>query len=151
MPSPGSTTSTVMDFAAKLEESSSSFYEKLSSKFTGDKERFLSFAEESKKNRIDITRTYQETITDALEACFCFNDLNLGDYEILLTLGNITTYQDALKQAMKSERTTVEFYSKVAELSEGLLATIPMVFKRIAKKRKNRELILGSLVDNEKV
>jgi rubrerythrin len=147
----GATASTVIDFAGKLEETSSSFYEKLAEKFAENKEQFLSFAEESKKNKVLIIRTYQETITDALEACFCFKDLNLGDYKIPAALEKNPSYSDALKLAIKDEQIAVQFYSKIAELARGLLATIPMVFVKVAERRRNREFALKSLLDGGRI
>lgn len=139
------TASTVIDFAGRLEEESSNFYEELAAKFAENKEEFLSFAEESKKDKILILRTYQETITDALEACFCFKGLNLEDYVISTTLRKDTSCSVALKLAIDNEQKAVQFYSTIASLSKGLLATIPMAFKRVAEKRKNRQLTLRML------
>jgi rubrerythrin len=139
------TTSIVIDFAERLEEGSSDFYAALAGKCVENKEQFLSFAEESKKNKILILRTYQETITDALEACFCFKGLNLQDFVITKTLGKDVSCSAALKLAIDNEERAVQFYSTIAILSKGLLATIPMAFKRVAEKRKNRQLTLKSL------
>jgi rubrerythrin len=141
------TASTVIDFAGKLEEDSSRFYEELAAKFAENKEQFLSFAEESQKNKILILRTYQETITDALEACFCFKGLNLEEYVVSTTLGRDMSFSEALKLAIDNEQRTIQFYSTIANLSKGLLATIPMAFKRVAERRKNRELILRMLAN----
>jgi rubrerythrin len=139
------TASTVIDFAGKLEEDSSRFYEKLAAKFAENKEQFLFFVEESKKNKILILRTYQETITDALEACFCFKGLNLEDYVVSTTLGRDMSLSAALKLAIDNEQRAVQFYFTIANLSKGLLATIPMALKRVAERRKNRELTLRML------
>jgi rubrerythrin len=140
------TTSTVIDFAERLEEGSSDFYTALAQKCVDNEEQILSFAEESKKNKILILRTYRETITDALEACFCFKGLNLEDFEIVKTLGKDVSCSAALKLAIDNEQRAVQFYSTIADLSKGLLATIPMAFKRVAEKRKNRQLTLRTLV-----
>ena len=139
------TASAVISFAGKLEEDSSKFYETLAAKFAGNKEQFLSFAEESKKNKILILRTYQETITDALEACYCFKGLNLEDFVVSTTPERDMSFSEALKSAIDNEHTAVQFYSAIATLSRGLLATIPMAFKKVAEKRRNRELTLRML------
>jgi rubrerythrin len=139
------TASTVIDFAVKLEEDSSRFYEMLAAEFADNKEQFLSIAEESKKNKILILRTYRETITDALEACFCFRGLNLEDHVVSTTLGRDMSFSAALELAIDNEQRAVQFYSIIANLSEGLLATISVAFKRVAERRKNRELTLRML------
>lgn len=139
------TSSTVIDFAGRLEEDSSRFYEKFAEKFAENEEQFFSFAEESKKNKILIQRTYQETITDALEACFCFKGLNLENFVVSATLGSDMSFSAALKLAIDNEQRTVQFYSTIANLSKGLLGTIPMAFKKVAERRKNRELTLRAL------
>jgi rubrerythrin len=141
------TASTVIDFAGKLEEDSSIFYEMLAAKFVENKEQFLSFAEESKKNKILILRTYQETITDALEACFCFKGLNLEDYVVSTTLGRHMSCSAALKLAIDNEQRAVQFYSTIANLSKGLLGTIPMAFRKVAERRKSREMKLRMLAN----
>ena len=145
MPPQEATASTVIDFAERLEESSSNFYRALAQKCIENEEHFLSFAEESKKNKILILRTYQETITDALEACFCFKGLNLQDFVIPKTLGKDVSCSAALKLAIDNEERAVQFYSTIAILSKGLLATMPMAFKRVAEKRRNRQLTLKTL------
>ena len=139
------TASAVISFAGKLEEDSSKFYETLAAKFAGNKEQFLSFAEESRKSKILILRTYQETITDALEAGFCFKVLNLENYMISTTLGKAMSFSAALKLAIDTEQKAFQFYSTITDISKGLLATITMAFKRVAERRKNRELTLRML------
>jgi len=93
-----------------------------------------------------IIRTYQETITDALEACFSFEGLNLSDYQAETTLTEGMSYEDALKMAINLEEKTAKFYSDVAEQSGSLLATIPRIFRKVAEKRKKRECELKSLL-----
>jgi len=140
------TTSAVIGFAEKLEGDFSDFYTVLARKYIENKEQFLSFAEDSKKNKIFIIRTYRETISDALEACFCFEGLNLEDFAITKTIGKDVSRSAALRLAIGNEERAIQFYTTVANLSTGLLATITMAFKRIAEKRKNRELTMRTLV-----
>ena len=142
----GVTTSIVINCAEDLEESSSTFYQKLAERFTENKQQFLLFADESRKNRVIIARTYKETITDALEACFCFEGLNLEKYSVSETLEKNTNFPEALQLAIDTEQKAIEFHSKVASLSKGLLATISTAFDRVAEKRKKRLLILRSLL-----
>jgi len=144
---PNVTASAIISFAEKLEEGSSKFYEELAEKFVEGKETFLSFSKESMKNRVLVIRTYQETITDALEACF-IKGLNLSDYLAETRLKEDMSYSDALKVAIELEEKASKFYSDVAERSKSLLATIPRAFKKVAKRRKSRKLKLKSLLES---
>ena len=142
------TASAIISFAEKLEDDSSRFYEKLAQKYPEGKEQFLSFTNESKKNKVLVIRTYQETITDALEACFSFKGLNLSDYTVETTLTEDTSYSDALKMAITLEEKASKFYLDVAERSKSLLATIPRAFRKVAERRSNRKLKLKSLLES---
>ena len=62
------------------EEESSRFYENLSRRFELQRDLFSSFANEGKMNKIMLVRTYQETITDALETQFAFKGLDLNRF-----------------------------------------------------------------------
>jgi len=147
MEEPNATASAIINFAEKLEESSLSFYEKLAEKSVENKGVFLSFAEESKRNRVLVTRTYQETITDALEACFSFKGLNLSNYFAKTNLTEDLSFPEALRIAIELEDKSSKFYSDVAEMSKSLLATIPMALRKVAERRNSRKLILKSLLD----
>ena len=142
------TCSAIISFAEKLEDNSSKFYEELAEKYTEGRETFHAFVKESMKNKVLITRTYQETITDALEACFI--QINLSGYLAETTLKEGITYLDALKMAIELEEKASEFYLDAAEQSKSLLATIPRAFQRVAKTRKNRKLKLKLLLDKLK-
>jgi len=146
MEEPNVTASAILSFADKLEDDSSKFYGKLAERYADDKETFLSFVEESRKNKVLVIRTYQETITDALEACF-IKGLNLNDYLVETTLTEGMRYPDALKIAIKLEEKAGKFYSDAAETSKSLLATIPSAFRKVAERRNSRRLMLKSLLD----
>ena len=139
------TCSAIVSFVEKLEGKSSKFYEELAEKYTEGKETFLAFAKESRKNKVLVTRTYQETITDALEACFI--QINLNDYLTEPTSKEGMKYLDVLKIAMELEEKAGKFYLDAAERSESLLATIPRAFRKVAERRNNRKLKLKSLLD----
>ena len=141
------TASAIINFAEKLEDDTFNFYQKLGGKFAQNKKEFISFAEESKKNKVLVVRTYRETITDALEACFCFEGLNLNNYAVRASLTVGKSYSDALRTAMELEDKGSKFYADVAELSKSLLATIPGVFRKVAEKRNSRKQVLKSLLD----
>ena len=138
------TCSAIITFADKLEDRSSKFYKDLSAKAAEEKEIFLAFAKESMKNKVLVTRTYQETITDALEACFI--QMNLSSYSAEATLTKDTNYIDGLKTAIKLEEEASRFYHDAAERSQSLLATIPRAFKKVAERRGSRKAKLESLL-----
>ncbi|MFQ6043165.1 MAG: hypothetical protein ACE5PV_20105 [Candidatus Poribacteria bacterium] len=141
------TASVIISFAEELEDSSAKFYERLAEKFVESKEIFLNFAKECDKNKTSVVRTYQETISDALEAGFSFEGLNLSDYKVEATLAEDTNFPEALGIAIKLEANACKFYLDVAERSESLLATIPRAFSRVAKRRNNRKLKLETMLD----
>ena len=141
------TTSAIISFTEELEDRSSIFYEELAERWTENEGVFLAFAKDGKRNKTLVIRTYQETITDALEACFSFEGLDLRDYAVETTLAEDASYAEALRIAIELEETACAFYLEVAERSESLLATIPRAFKRVVKKRSKRKLELRSLLD----
>jgi rubrerythrin len=147
MEEPNVTASTIISFAEKLEDDSSKFYKQLAEKYMENKELFLSFAEESRKNKVLLIRTYQETITDALEACF-IKGINLNDYIAETTLAEDANYSTVLKMAIELEEKAGNFYLDIAERSKSLLATIPIAFRKVAERRNNRKLKLKSLLES---
>ena len=142
MGEPIATASAIINLVEKYEDNAADFYQRLAQKYPKNKEDFLAYAEESKKNKILVVRTYRETITDALEACFSFEWLNPKDYETRTTIGEKTSLPEAIKMAIELEDKTSKFYIKVAELSKNLLATIPAAFKKVAQRRGNRKQAL---------
>jgi len=139
------TTATIINFSERLEESSAKFYEALAERLAEHKDTFLAWAKESRKNKVLITRTYQETITDALEAGFCFEGLNLRGYTFEKTLPAGASHAEALKMAIALEEKAQQFYLDVAERSQALLATIPRAFRRVAETRGRRKVELQAM------
>jgi rubrerythrin len=144
------TASAIINFSGKLEDESARFYETLAEKFTQNKDLFTGFALESRKNKTLVVRTYQETITDALEACFTFKGLRLSDYATQTTVTETTSYVDALEMAVQLEEKACKFYLDAAECSKSLLATIPQAFKKTAETRNKRKLKITLLLDSAK-
>jgi rubrerythrin len=141
----GVTASTIISFAKKLEEESFKFYKQMAEKYTINKDLFLSFSEECRKTKSMLITTYEETISDALEACFV-KGVDLSDYVIEATITNDTDYLTALNMAIKLEETASKFYFVTAEQSEYLLATISRALRKIAEIRSNRKNKLKSLL-----
>ncbi len=139
------TCSAIISFASKLEDDSSQFYEQLAEKLTEERETFSEFAKECRKNKLLIVRTYQETITDALEACFI--KMDLADYAAEATVKEDMPPPDVLETAIRLEEKASKFYFDAAEQSKSLLATIPRAFRKVAERRRNRKLKLKSLLE----
>jgi rubrerythrin len=140
------TTAAIISFCEELEDASSTFYETLAGAWPGGRAAFLAFASDGAKNKAQVIRTYQETISDALEASYSFEGLNLEDYAVEPTLDPSVGYPETLRAAIALEEKACEFYLDVAERSESLLATIPRAFKRVAKKRNKRLVKLKDLL-----
>lgn len=107
---------------------------------------FLRFTEQGAKSRNRVVRTYQETISDALEACFCFEGLRLDDFDAEAALAPGISYSEAVQAAIELEDTASRFYLDVTERSASLLATIPRAFRRAGRTRERQGAELRSLV-----
>lgn len=138
------TASGIISFAEDLEDRMVAFYQRMSDRWE-EEETFQRFIKQGDKNKTLVRRTYQETITDMLEACFSFEGLDLAQYELDASLPEDMSYSEALEKATGLEEKAREFYLEVAERSESLLATIPMAFQRVAKTRAKHERELRSL------
>ena len=108
-------------------------------------EVFQSYVTENKKNTVQIDRAYYGVITDAIEGGYAFN-LETDTYVLSLDVKDGAGYEDAVKQAIDTEKKIIQFYEEAAEQSKSLLADVPRAFTLIARKRKNRLEKLGSLL-----
>ena len=139
------TASAVISFAKELEENSIKYYENLIQKYTQDKETFLTFIKENKKNIVLVQRVYYEGITDAIEGCFSFEGLDTDNYSFNQKVSADASYSNVLESAIKMEEKIQKYYLDSAEMSKSLLADIPRAFERIAKGRDKRKISLKSL------
>ena len=139
------TASAVISFSEGLEDSASAFYEALGVMFPAYEDVFLGFADESQKNKVLLTRTYRETVSDALETGFAFEGLELDARLVAPALSGGTGLAEALQAAIDMEEGAATFYQEVAELSRSLLATIPRAFRRVARRRDGRCQVLRSI------
>ena len=139
------TAAAVISFSQQLEDGSGSFYEELARRFPEQSEVFLGYARDCAKNKVTITRTYQETITDAIEACYAFEGLTLGDPMFGLALKPEASLAESLIVAITLEEQAAAFYLQVADCSQALLATIPGAFRKVARNRNKRKQELQSL------
>lgn len=139
------TAAAVISFIERLEDASSEFYKDLASRWPEHHEQFSSFARDCDRNKAQVIRTYQETISDALDATFSFKGLKLEDYVLDASLPTDAGYVDALRTAGELEEKACAFYLTAAERA-SLLATIPRSFKRVATRRAKRKARLGLLL-----
>jgi rubrerythrin len=145
MGEPNLTAAAIVSFSGQLEDRSSAFYQELAKRLPEHANTFLDFAEQGRKYKMWVTRTYQETISDALEACFCFEGLSLSDYPLPSALADDMSKEEALAAARELEDTATAFYLEAADCSESLLATVPAAFRRVAKRRAKRKAKLETL------
>jgi len=138
------TTSAIISFAKELEENCIKYYEKLLQKFPQDKETFLAFIKENKKNVVLVQRVYYEVITDAIEGCFSYEGLDTDNYKFDIELPKNASYSKVLENATKIEEKIQKYYLDTAEVSRSLMADIPRAFERVAKKRDKRKIQLKS-------
>ena len=136
------TMAAVMTFVSRIENDSLSFYQENADRYPELKDTFLSWVKENKKFEKQVKQTYFGVITDTLESNFAFEGLDTDDYDFEPKLLEDVGLADALQKAGKIEDTIKSFYLKAAQLSEGLMADIPRLFKKIAKEREERTSVL---------
>jgi len=145
---PLNTASEVISLARQLEEDCAKFYELLAQRYLKDGETFLSLAEESRKNIVQVERAYYGVITDALEGCFAFS-INQNEYLFSAELSEKISYTKVLGWAIDMEKKIGEFYSDAGEQSKSLMADVPRAFAMMAKKRGGRISILELFLSKE--
>jgi len=132
------TMAAVMSFVSKIEEESASFYEKCAAEYPDMKDTLLSWSKENRKFEKNVKRTYFGVITDTLESNYAFEGLDTDDYAFETDVpGDISKVAE---RAREIEAKIKAFYLRAAELSEGLMADIPRLFKKIAKKKEDRRI-----------
>lgn len=132
------TMAAVMSFVSRIEEDSASFYERCAEKYPELKERLLSWSKENRKFEKNVKRTYFGVITDTLESNYAFEGLDTDDYAFETDVPGDAS--GAVHMAQEIEARIRAFYLKASALSEDLMADIPRLFKKIAKKREDRRL-----------
>jgi len=142
------TASAVISFAANLEGDMAKLYEDLARRYPEGREIFLSFSKGNGQNRALLERAYYEAITDAIEACFSFEEgLDPGAYALDAKPTGAMGFADALRFAIEAEGRAKGFYEEAARLSKGLMADIPRAFEIIARKRGDRIAKLKALAE----
>jgi hypothetical protein len=146
------TASAIISFHSRLEDQTAKFYSDVveNEKYSDGKETFLAFIQKNKKQNVMIRRTYQEVITDAFEACFSFKDMHEDAYRIDSELTDNLSYAEVLEKAINIEDKSDSFCTHVSEKSKTLLPGISQAFKRAAKNKMKRKLLLQSLLNLER-
>ena len=71
-----------------------------------------------------------------LKAAFAFN-IDPDDYNFKTVIPDAVRYVEILNQAMQIEDKMMKFYLEAANQSRGLMADIPRVFMKVARKRED--------------
>ncbi|MFC2170182.1 hypothetical protein ACFLRM_06450 [Acidobacteriota bacterium] len=132
------TMAAVMSFISKVENDSALFYQIWAGKYQELRDVFLDWSKENKTFEKKIKQTYFGVITDAIESTFSFAKLDTAEYELETALSADGSLQEVKKKAKEIETGLKDFYFKAAQQSEGLMADLPGLFKKIAKKREER-------------
>ncbi|MDP7077878.1 MAG: hypothetical protein QGI64_06410 [Desulfobacterales bacterium] len=138
------TMSAVMTFVSKIENDSASFYGKAAKKYPEFEETFHAWTKENAKFEKQVKQTYFGVTTDTLESNFSFEGLETSDYDLDLVLPENAGHSEGGKKAFEIEETIKRFYLEAARLSDSLMADIPRLFRKIAKKREDRILSVSS-------
>ena len=131
----------VMEFVARLETESAAFYREAAARFPELEAEFSAWAKENVRAEKQIRQTYYGVITDTLESNYCFKDLDSDAYR--LDLAPPAGAAEAKAKAKAVEETIRNFYQTAAACSEGLMADVPRIFQKTAKKRTERLEDLG--------
>ena len=139
------TAAVVVGFSEQLEEGSAALYEEMAQRFPQHGDVFLGFAKDCQKSKVTIVRTYQETITDAIEAGYSFAGMVMPQPLFGLALKQGQGLKEALAVCAALEGKANGFYTEVADRSASLLATIPGAFRRVARARAQRKSKLETM------
>jgi hypothetical protein len=130
------TMAAVMSFVSKLENESASYYEGCAARYPEWRELLLTWSKENRRFEKNVKRTYFGVITDTLESNYAFEGLDTDDYAFETDVPEEAS--KAVEKAKDMEARIKAFYLKAAELSDGLMADIPRLFKKIAGQRESR-------------
>lgn len=138
------TASAVMRFIDELEARSEAWYGALAAAHPAQAAIYQRCAAICARNRVQVLRTYQETISDALEAGYAFEGLDLTQYSAVPTVPSPELDQ-ALAESLALEERAAACYEDVAARSARLLATIPRALQRAAEGRRRNAAALRAL------
>ncbi len=138
------TAAIIVGFSEQLEDGSAAFYEEMARRFPEHGDAFLGFVKDCQKSKVTIVRTYQETITDALEAGYSFAGMSIPPPLFGLVSEPGQSLKVALSVCIALEDKASDFYTTAADRS-SLLATIPGAFRRVARTRAQRKIKLEAM------
>ena len=138
------TMAAVMSFVSKIENDSALFYQEWADKFAEVEDIFSAWSKENKTFEKRVKQTYFGVITDAIESTFSFAKLDTSDYEFGTALPEDAGLHDVKSRAGEIETTLKVFYFEAAKQSEGLMADLPRLFRKIEKRREDRLMELSS-------
>jgi hypothetical protein len=141
------TASAAISYVGKVEENSAKLYENLAQKHAEDEETFLSLAKENRRNKKSIEYAYYGVISDKLEACYCFDNLDTDNYSIKTELPERIDYPNALKKLVDMEEKIQKFFLDAAKQSKSLVPDVSWILERVSKKRGKRVAKLKLLLD----
>ena len=141
------TASAFISFHGRLEDEARNFYESLMDdvRCMEVRDTFTTFVKENRRHKERILRSYQEVITDALEAAFPQNNLDEKDYEMDADVTEELSFLDIIKKAINIEETCCRFCCDAGESLSGLLADVPEAFIWVANRKTRRKGKLESL------
>ena len=132
------TASAAIRFSGELEEASAGFYDELGQIFPECRDFCLSCIEQNRKFSSEVQRAYYGVISDALEGCFSFENIDSDDFTIPGSPGDPGSLSDAMSVAAEMEDTVMRFYQSSYEVSKSLIADVALVFRKIARRRAER-------------
>ena len=77
------TAAAIISFSERLQDASAAFYEALAAAYPAHRGVFEGYARRCARDKTHIVRTYQETVTDALETNFSFEGLVLPHRDVI--------------------------------------------------------------------
>jgi hypothetical protein len=142
------TASSFISFYGRLEDKASNFYESLvnDERFIDVKDIFVQLLKENRNHKKRILRSYQEVITDALEAAFPKKYLEEKDYDFDTVITDKLSFSDIIKKAIDIEEKSYRFCKDVGESLGSLLADVPETFIWVARRKIQRKQRLESLI-----
>ena len=141
------TASAFISFHGRLEVQTENFYQSLldDERCTAVKDTFLAFIKENRNHKERILISYQEVITDALEATFPQKNIEEKDYEIDTEITDDLSFIDIIKKAINIEEKCAGFCGDAAEGLKSLLADVPEAFVWVSNRKRRRIEKLKSL------
>ena len=133
-----------MSHLAAQEQAAEQFYRGLAARLAPQQAVWSRCAQACAKNQVQVARSYQETISDALEVGYTFAGLTL-DATPVPCADALADLAAAVEQALALEERAASAYEQVAECAEGLLATIPRTLRRAAEIRRRTAALIAAL------